>query len=79
MHRVVIAIPGVEDEQIDLMLLNQAAVFIDSVAHHDDRLDPDLIGFQEALRGESTDQVATLLEGRGYHLDYVQAYPVLTR
>ncbi len=40
-----------------------------------DRLDPDLIGFQEALRGESMDQVATLLEGRGYHLDYVQASP----
>jgi endonuclease/exonuclease/phosphatase family metal-dependent hydrolase len=40
-----------------------------------DRLDPDLIGFQEALRGESMDQVATLLEGRGYHLDYVEASP----
>ena len=40
-----------------------------------DRLDPDLIGFQEALRGESTDQVAKLLEGRGYHLDYVRASP----
>jgi len=40
-----------------------------------DRLDPDLIGFQEALRGESMDQVATLVEGRGYHLAYVEASP----
>jgi endonuclease/exonuclease/phosphatase family metal-dependent hydrolase len=38
-----------------------------------DRLDPDLIGFQEALRGPDIDQVAELLEGRGYHLDYVCA------
>jgi endonuclease/exonuclease/phosphatase family metal-dependent hydrolase len=36
-------------------------------------LDPDLIGFQEALRGESIDQVATILEERGYHTDYVHA------
>ena len=40
-----------------------------------DTLDPDLIGFQEALRGESFDQVATLVEGRGYHVDYVEASP----
>jgi endonuclease/exonuclease/phosphatase family metal-dependent hydrolase len=44
-----------------------------------DRLDPDLIGFQEVLcgeaRGQSVDQVASLLEGRAYHLDYVQASP----
>jgi endonuclease/exonuclease/phosphatase family metal-dependent hydrolase len=40
-----------------------------------DRLDPDLIGFQEALRGESFDQVGTLLEGRGYYVDYVRASP----
>jgi len=38
-----------------------------------DRLDPDLIGFQEALRGPALDQVAELLDGRGYHLDYVCA------
>ena len=38
-----------------------------------DRLDPDLIGFQEALRSDGLDQVATLLDGRGYHLDYVEA------
>ena len=38
-----------------------------------DRLDPDLIGFQEALRGRGFDQVAELLDGRGYHLDYVCA------
>ena len=35
-----------------------------------DRLEPDLIGFQEALRGERLDQVAALLEGRGYHQAY---------
>lgn len=40
-----------------------------------DRLDPDLIGFQEALRGPSTDQVEELLAGRGYHCDYVCASP----
>ena len=40
-----------------------------------DRLDPDLIGFQEALQGEATDQVAELLAGRGYHLDYAAATP----
>lgn len=38
-----------------------------------DRLDPDLIGFQEALRGEHWDQTAELLEGRKYHLDFVRA------
>ncbi len=38
-----------------------------------DRLDPDLIGFQEALRGDGRDQVAELLEGRPYHCDYVCA------
>jgi endonuclease/exonuclease/phosphatase family metal-dependent hydrolase len=40
-----------------------------------DRLQPDLIGFQEALRGEEFDQVGTLLEGRGYYVDYVRASP----
>jgi endonuclease/exonuclease/phosphatase family metal-dependent hydrolase len=39
------------------------------------RLDPDLIGFQEALRGDALDQVGTLLEGHGYHIDYVPASP----
>lgn len=38
-----------------------------------DRLDPDLIGFQEALRGPEYDQAADLLEGRGYHLDFARA------
>ncbi len=38
-----------------------------------DRLDPDLIGFQEALVGPQLDQVAELLEGRREHLDYVCA------
>ena len=40
-----------------------------------DRLDPDLIGFQEVLRGEDLDQAASLVEDRGYHLDYVEASP----
>ena len=39
------------------------------------RLDPDLIGFQEALRGPELDQVAELCEGHDYHLDYVRASP----
>jgi endonuclease/exonuclease/phosphatase family metal-dependent hydrolase len=38
-----------------------------------DRLDPDLIGFQEALRGPDFDQVGELLEGRVYHCDYGRA------
>ena len=37
------------------------------------RLDPDLIGFQEALQGESFDQVASLFEDGAYHLDFVHA------
>ncbi len=44
-----------------------------------DALDPDLIGFQEALRGEGVDQVAELLAGRGYHLDYVHSSPIRWR
>jgi endonuclease/exonuclease/phosphatase family metal-dependent hydrolase len=44
-----------------------------------DRLDPDLIGFQEALKSRAgaggLDQVGSLLEGRGYHVDYVEASP----
>ncbi len=36
-----------------------------------DRLDPDLIGFQEAVCQSHFDQVPELLDGRGYHLDYV--------
>ena len=38
-----------------------------------DRLDPDLISFQEALRVPGHDQVSELLAGRGYHLDHVAA------
>jgi len=38
-----------------------------------ERLDPDLIGFQEALRGPGLDQVGELLVGRDYHVDYVSA------
>jgi endonuclease/exonuclease/phosphatase family metal-dependent hydrolase len=38
-----------------------------------DRLDPDLVGFQEVLQGEGVDQAAELLAGRDYHLDYAAA------
>jgi endonuclease/exonuclease/phosphatase family metal-dependent hydrolase len=38
-----------------------------------ERLAPDLIGFQEALRGPGFDQVAELTDGLGYYLDYVCA------
>ena len=38
-----------------------------------DRLTPDVISFQEALRSDDWDQVSTLLDGRGYHIDYVRA------
>jgi endonuclease/exonuclease/phosphatase family metal-dependent hydrolase len=38
-----------------------------------ERLDPDLIGFQEALRGDSWDQVGELLEGTAYHLEHAIA------
>ncbi len=40
-----------------------------------DELDPDLIGFQEALRGPGLDQVEELLDGRGGHLAYGVASP----
>jgi endonuclease/exonuclease/phosphatase family metal-dependent hydrolase len=40
-----------------------------------DRLEPDLIGFQEVLRGPDGDQAAELLAGRGYHLDFACASP----
>jgi endonuclease/exonuclease/phosphatase family metal-dependent hydrolase len=40
-----------------------------------ERLDPDLIGFQEALRGPSFDQVRDLLEGLPYHIKYAKAEP----
>ena len=39
------------------------------------KLDPDLIGFQEALRGPTFDQVDELLEGMAYHVDYAAASP----
>lgn len=38
-----------------------------------DRLDPDVVGFQEALRGPGLDQVAALLEHRLPHRGYVRA------
>ena len=40
-----------------------------------DRLDPDLVGFQEALQGDGVDQAAELMAGRDYHLDYAAATP----
>jgi endonuclease/exonuclease/phosphatase family metal-dependent hydrolase len=40
-----------------------------------DRLSPDLIGLQEALRVPWLDQVADLLEDRSYHLAYAPASP----
>jgi endonuclease/exonuclease/phosphatase family metal-dependent hydrolase len=40
-----------------------------------DRLEPDLIGLQEVLRGPGVDQVGELFEGRGFHLDYGVARP----
>ncbi len=38
-----------------------------------ERLDPDLIGFQEAMRGEDFDQVPELLEGLGYEIEFAKA------
>jgi len=38
-----------------------------------DRLDPDVVGFQEALRGPGLDQVATLLGDRLPHRDFTCA------
>ena len=40
-----------------------------------DRLDPDLIGFQEVLCGPDGDQAASLLADRGYQLEFVGASP----
>ncbi len=38
-----------------------------------DRLEPDLIGLQEVLRGDQVDQAAELFACRDFHLDYVRA------
>ena len=35
-----------------------------------DKLDPDLIGFQEVLRGPSIDVAAEILDGTGYHIEF---------
>lgn len=40
-----------------------------------DRLEPDLIGFQEVLRGSGVDQLQELLDGRGYHVEYARSGP----
>ena len=38
-----------------------------------DRLDPDVIGFQEALKGDGFDQVGELLDGAGYEIEHAAA------
>ena len=40
-----------------------------------DALSPDLIGFQEVLRGPGVDLAAQALSGLGYELDFVRASP----
>ncbi len=40
-----------------------------------DRLQPDLIGFQEVLHGPGVDQLQELLDGRGYYVEYARAGP----
>jgi len=40
-----------------------------------DRLEPDLIGFQEVLSGPGVDPLHELLDGRGYHVVYARAGP----
>ncbi len=40
-----------------------------------DRLEPDLIGFQEVLRGKDVDLAAELIGDRAYELDFVDAVP----
>jgi endonuclease/exonuclease/phosphatase family metal-dependent hydrolase len=39
------------------------------------RLTPDLIGFQEVLRGPGFDQLQELVDGFGYHTDFVPVVP----
>ncbi len=38
-----------------------------------EELDPDLIGFQEVLRGSGMDQAVELVGSRGYHVDFAKA------
>ena len=40
-----------------------------------DRLEPDLLGFQEVVRMSGFDPLEELLAGRGYHTDWVAASP----
>jgi endonuclease/exonuclease/phosphatase family metal-dependent hydrolase len=40
-----------------------------------EQLDPDVIGFQEALRSPSFDQVRDLLDGMTYHVEFAGAAP----
>lgn len=41
-----------------------------------DRLEPDLIGFQEVLSGPGVDPLEELLDGRGYSVEYAPVGPV---
>ncbi|MCG8557677.1 MAG: endonuclease/exonuclease/phosphatase family protein [Proteobacteria bacterium] len=45
------------------------------IRHWLERLDPDLIALQEVVRGEGFDQLAQVVQGRSYHLDFVKAIP----
>jgi endonuclease/exonuclease/phosphatase family metal-dependent hydrolase len=38
-----------------------------------ERLDPDVVGFQEAMRGDGFDQVAEILDGLPYEIEYACA------
>ncbi|MBW2415432.1 MAG: endonuclease/exonuclease/phosphatase family protein [Deltaproteobacteria bacterium] len=40
-----------------------------------DRLEPDLIGLQEVLRGADVEPLLELLDGRGYHVEYARSGP----
>ena len=44
-----------------------------------ERLDPDLIGFQEVLVGEGVDQLAELVGSLGYHAAFVSAQSLADR
>ncbi len=40
-----------------------------------DRLDPDLVGFQEVIKGPGVDGLQEILKGRGYQVEFVAAGP----
>ena len=41
-----------------------------------DRLDPDVIGFQEVLRGEELDQAGAILDGLPYEIAFGRGWSV---